>query len=106
MPLAKPEPWQVLLPCPFCGARAAFLDSVSMHADSGVLSSCCVICTSKACGADGGMIEPREPAPTDVMHRRAAAKWNRRSTHQSADWKLRRIAQILNSTFVEVQDVD
>lgn len=57
----------------------------------------CVVC--KRCGAGGPCIEPEDMRPKAQIERQAARLWNRRGTHQNADWKLRRIAQLLNSEF-------
>jgi hypothetical protein len=95
-----PEPsWRSILPCPFCGGRGKVLTSRIGYAESEHASSSCVICEDKSCGAGGPVVEPKELVLVEVAERIAIAKWNRRSQHQNADWKLRRIAQILNSEF-------
>lgn len=99
---SEPPPdasWRAMLPCPFCSGKAALLVVECLH-DKGYASSACVVCEGKGCNAGGPSIEPRERVTLEAASRIAIAKWNRRSAHQSADWKLRRIAQILNSEFV------
>lgn len=74
------------------------LSGESYHKGSGIGSNACVICTR--CNAGGPVVEPvNEERPLEAIERHAIRLWNRRGSHQGAEWKLRRIAQILNSEF-------
>lgn len=92
--------WDAVLPCPFCNGRGKLLISESLHKGSGECSSACVACDS--CGAGGPVFEPRNAIVNiEAGARIAIARWNRRGQHQNADWKLQRIAQILNSEYAK-----
>jgi len=43
----------------------------------------------------------RSDLAEETIARHALRKWNRRGTHQNANWKLQRIAQVLGSDYLE-----
>ncbi len=90
-----PQHWKVMLPCPFCDGEAKMLSSAMLSVPN-VGSNACVICSR--CGSGGPVVEPvNEYRTLEAIERHAVRLWNRRGSHQAAEWKLRRIAQILNS---------
>lgn len=91
-----------MLPCPFCNGAAKILTCEAYHRDSGEASACAVICTR--CNAAGPQIEPPTPRPCADVERHAVAKWNRRGNVAGAEWRLQRIAQILNARHLEAVD--
>lgn len=95
-PKRPPQDWRALLPCPFCDGAAKLLSSSMLdHPEWG--SNACVVCTR--CGAGGPCVEPGGYRPVEAMERHAIRLWNRRGSHQGAEWKLRRIAALLNTEF-------
>lgn len=95
-PAVPPQRWDALLPCPFCNGAAKML-SAAMVSFPDIGSNACVICTR--CGAGGPCVEPADMRPLLHVERHAARLWNRRGSHQSAEWKLRKIAQLLSSEY-------
>lgn len=92
------EPWEGALPCPFCGGAAQLILTEAGHEGSGITSAACVVCSK--CDAGGPMFEPvARDVPIEIGRRVALRKWNKRGSAQGAEWKLSRIAAVLNSTY-------
>lgn len=97
-PTRPPHHWRVMIPCPFCDGAPKMLANEAYHKGSGIGSDACVVCSR--CGASGPVVEDRNiERPLSAIERHAIRLWNRRGTHQGAEWKLRRIAHILNTEF-------
>lgn len=93
------EPTTVaLLHCPFCNSAARLFSIERYHKGSGIADSVFVECTR--CKAAGPFVESGADRQLTDVEKQAAALWNRRGRSQSADWKLERIARILNSNFI------
>ena len=92
-----PQHWEVMLPCPFCNGAGKLLSNEAHHKGSGIGASA-VVCCSR-CGAGGPVVEPEDERPIAAIERHATRLWNKRGSHQGAEWKLRRIAALLNSEF-------
>ncbi|GEM_PF-3201079 len=92
-----PSGWTPILPCPFCDAPGRLTVSFSLFNPD--LASCAFVDCPR-CGATGGVVE-RSDLAEETIARHALRKWNRRGTHQNANWKLQRIAQVLGSDYLE-----
>ncbi|WP_414555703.1 hypothetical protein [Stenotrophomonas forensis] len=92
-----PSGWLPILPCPFCNGPGRLTVSFCVFNKE---QATCAFVDCPRCGAAGGTVE-RADLPEDGIARHALRKWNRRGTHQNANWKLQRIAQVLGSDYVE-----